>query len=230
MHVHPGAEELGRVYQADVPILSGMEQFAAAVRDLRVEPQLGGLVRRGARRLRGVAAHEPDAGPRRPRRVPRPPARTRARRDRHERRGQPHGLGASVLAVPRLSRASSRRRAARWATACRLPSPPRSSRPERTVDLLLGRRRLPHVGPGARDGGAVRVADRRSSSSTTGCTARSACTRSGTFPGRVVGTDLVNPDFAAFARAFGAHGETVERDGASSPARSSARSTRAFRR
>jgi acetolactate synthase-1/2/3 large subunit len=31
------------------------------------------------------------------------------------------------------------------------------------------------------------------------------------FPGRVVGTDLVNPDFAAYARAFGAHGETVER-------------------
>jgi acetolactate synthase-1/2/3 large subunit len=31
------------------------------------------------------------------------------------------------------------------------------------------------------------------------------------YPGRVVGTDLVNPDFAAFARAFGAHGETVER-------------------
>ena len=34
------------------------------------------------------------------------------------------------------------------------------------------------------------------------------------FPGRVVGTDLVNPDFAAFARAFGAFGETVDRDGA----------------
>ena len=31
------------------------------------------------------------------------------------------------------------------------------------------------------------------------------------FPGRVVGTDLVNPDFAAFAQAFGAHGENVER-------------------
>ena len=29
------------------------------------------------------------------------------------------------------------------------------------------------------------------------------------YPGRVVGTDLVNPDFAAYARAFGAHGETV---------------------
>jgi acetolactate synthase-1/2/3 large subunit len=31
------------------------------------------------------------------------------------------------------------------------------------------------------------------------------------FPGRVSGTTLVNPDFAAYARAFGAHGEIVER-------------------
>jgi acetolactate synthase-1/2/3 large subunit len=31
------------------------------------------------------------------------------------------------------------------------------------------------------------------------------------YPGRVVGTDLVNPDFAALARAYGAHGETVAR-------------------
>ena len=29
------------------------------------------------------------------------------------------------------------------------------------------------------------------------------------YPRRVVGTDLVNPDFAAWARSFGAHGETV---------------------
>jgi acetolactate synthase I/II/III large subunit len=31
------------------------------------------------------------------------------------------------------------------------------------------------------------------------------------YPARVFGTDLHNPDFAAYARAFGAHGETVER-------------------
>jgi len=31
------------------------------------------------------------------------------------------------------------------------------------------------------------------------------------FPGRVSATDLVNPDFAAWGRSFGAHGETVER-------------------
>ncbi len=30
-------------------------------------------------------------------------------------------------------------------------------------------------------------------------------------PGRVAGTDLVNPDFAAYARAFGGYGATVER-------------------
>lgn len=32
------------------------------------------------------------------------------------------------------------------------------------------------------------------------------------FPGRVSGTQLANPDFAAFARAFGGHGETVTND------------------
>ena len=31
------------------------------------------------------------------------------------------------------------------------------------------------------------------------------------FPGRVIGTSLANPDFAALARAYGAHGETVSR-------------------
>ena len=31
------------------------------------------------------------------------------------------------------------------------------------------------------------------------------------FPGRMIGTDLVNPDFAAFAQAFGVHAERIER-------------------
>jgi acetolactate synthase-1/2/3 large subunit len=30
------------------------------------------------------------------------------------------------------------------------------------------------------------------------------------FPGRIIGTELRNPDFAAYARAFGGHGETVD--------------------
>jgi acetolactate synthase-1/2/3 large subunit len=32
-----------------------------------------------------------------------------------------------------------------------------------------------------------------------------------TFPRRVIGTGLVNPDFPALAQAYGAHGERVER-------------------
>jgi acetolactate synthase-1/2/3 large subunit len=38
------------------------------------------------------------------------------------------------------------------------------------------------------------------------------------YPARVVGTRLVNPDFAAFARSFGAHGETVSRTSEFRPA------------
>jgi acetolactate synthase-1/2/3 large subunit len=38
------------------------------------------------------------------------------------------------------------------------------------------------------------------------------------YPGRVYGTGLRNPDFAAYARAFGAHGETVERTADFAPA------------
>jgi acetolactate synthase I/II/III large subunit len=38
------------------------------------------------------------------------------------------------------------------------------------------------------------------------------------YPGRVVGTDLVNPDFVAFARSFGCHAEVVERTADVEPA------------
>jgi acetolactate synthase I/II/III large subunit len=38
------------------------------------------------------------------------------------------------------------------------------------------------------------------------------------YPGRVSGTDLANPDFAAFARSFGCFGETVERTADVEPA------------
>jgi acetolactate synthase-1/2/3 large subunit len=39
-----------------------------------------------------------------------------------------------------------------------------------------------------------------------------------TYPGRIIATRLVNPDFAALARAYGAHGETVERTEQFAPA------------
>ena len=38
------------------------------------------------------------------------------------------------------------------------------------------------------------------------------------YPARVHGTALANPDFAALARAYGAHGETVEETAQFAPA------------
>ena len=38
------------------------------------------------------------------------------------------------------------------------------------------------------------------------------------YPGRVSATDLKNPDFAAYARAFGGHGERVETNAEFAPA------------
>ena len=39
-----------------------------------------------------------------------------------------------------------------------------------------------------------------------------------TYPGRVSGTGLHNPDFAALARAYGGHGEIVDKTGDFAPA------------
>jgi acetolactate synthase-1/2/3 large subunit len=39
-----------------------------------------------------------------------------------------------------------------------------------------------------------------------------------TYPGRISATSLVNPDFAAYARTFGGHGERVERTEEFAPA------------
>ena len=45
------------------------------------------------------------------------------------------------------------------------------------------------------------------------------------YPGRVSGTDLVNPDFAAFAKAYGGHGEIVEKTEDFGPAYERARAS-----
>ena len=87
---------------------------------------LGRLDGRRPRGVRAVAARRAGAGRPRSARVRRPPPRAACRRDRDERRGQLHRLGASVLALPRapqpagaderrdgVRRAGGRRREAR---------------------------------------------------------------------------------------------------------------------
>jgi acetolactate synthase-1/2/3 large subunit len=63
VHVHPGAEELGRVYQADVMINSGMAEFAAAVHALRAPAQVPWRDRTAAIHAEYLKTLEPVASP-----------------------------------------------------------------------------------------------------------------------------------------------------------------------
>jgi acetolactate synthase-1/2/3 large subunit len=210
VHVHPGAEELGRVYQAALPVLSGMEQFAAAVRDLRVE---GGWAswRAEARadyeawQRHGPMPGEVDLGEvvaQLRERLPRDTIVT-------------NGAGNFSVWVHRFWRYHvypSQLAPTSGAMGYGVPAAvaAKAAAPERTVlcfagdgDFLMSGQELatavqyelPILIVVVNNGmyGTIRMHQERH------------------YPGRVVGTDLRNPDFVAYAQAFGAHGELVER-------------------
>jgi acetolactate synthase-1/2/3 large subunit len=209
VHVHPGAEELGRVYQAELPILSGMEHFAAAVRDLRVEPRWGDW------RASARADHE-----RWRRHEPMPGELDLGDCIAHLRERVPdaivtNGAGNHTGWIHRFWRFHSfpsQLAPTSGAMGYGLPAAVAAKvlAPERTVVCFSGdgdflmcgqelatavQYELPIVVLVVDNGmyGTIRMHQERH------------------FPGRVVGTDLVNPDFGAYARAFGAFGEAVER-------------------
>ena len=207
VHVHAGAEELGRVYRAELPILSGMEEFAAAVRDVRVEPRWHDW----ASAARADYEEWQQPGP------------------------TPGSLDLGVCMVQLRERVPDAivtngagnfsawvHRFWRWreyptqlaptsgAMGYGLPAAvaAKALAPHRTVicfagdgDFLMSGQELataaqynlPIVVLVVNNGmyGTIRMHQERH------------------YPGRVVGTELANPDFAAYARAFGAHGETV---------------------
>ena len=185
VHVHTEPEELGRVYQADLAIHVGprrLRRGALAALAADAAPALG---RRD--RARRMPTTSPGRAP-----TAIPGALQHGRdRDAGCATGCPadaiitNGAGNYAIWVQPLTSPTARfgtparaRPPARWATACRRRSRPSCVHPERTVDLLRRRRLLPDDRPGAGDGRAVRPARSSSSSSTTACTARSACTRS----------------------------------------------------
>jgi acetolactate synthase-1/2/3 large subunit len=63
VHVHPGAEELGRVYQADLMINAGMVQFAAAARALQPPASVPWKARTAALRAEYLKTLQPVASP-----------------------------------------------------------------------------------------------------------------------------------------------------------------------
>jgi acetolactate synthase I/II/III large subunit len=214
VHVHPDPDELGAVYQPELGIVSGLPQFAAAVRKLTT---------RGSGAARAEVVRQ---------------ARTEYEADLHEARDLPGELALAEVMPALRARVGAEAIltcgagnftawAHRYYVFRTYPSQlaPRSGsmgygfpaaiaakavHPERTVVCLAGdgdflmtgqelatavQENLAVVVLVVNNGmyGTIRMHQERQ------------------YPGRVVATDLVNPDFAAYARAFGAHGAVVER-------------------
>jgi acetolactate synthase I/II/III large subunit len=212
VHVHPGAEELGRVYRPELPILSGLEEFSRAVRDLRVEPRWRDWTAAARAEYEDWQRHDPMPG-----------ALDLGDCIAYMRERVPdaivtNGAGNFTVWVHRFwrwRRYGTQLAPTSGAMGYGVPAAvaAKAVSPESTVvcfagdgDFLMSghelatavQYELPIVVIVVNNGmyGTIRMHQERQ------------------FPGRVVGTDLVNPDFAAYARAFGAHGETVTDTGA----------------
>jgi acetolactate synthase-1/2/3 large subunit len=212
VHVHPGAEELGRVYRPELPILSGVEPFAAAVRELRVEPRW----REWTAAARGDYERWQEP-------VPTPGGLDLAVCVRTLRELLPpdtvvtNGAGNFSVWVHRFWRwhvFPSQLAPTSGAMGYGVPAAVAAKLvlPDRTVvcfagdgDFLMSGQELA-TAVQHRLAILVLVVDN-------GMYGTIRMHQERLFPGRVVGTDLVNPDFAAYARAFGAFGEQVERTG-----------------
>ncbi|HEY2526217.1 MAG TPA: thiamine pyrophosphate-binding protein [Candidatus Binataceae bacterium] len=219
IHVHMGVEELGRVYQAELPINSGMTQFAAAARALRP-------VDSAAWAASTAAAHDEYLEYSLP--VSNPGAlqlaeivaalRDQLPRDTIVANGGGNFAGW-VHRFWRYREFGTQLGPTSGSMGYGVPAGVAAAlaHPERTVlsfsgdgcFLMNGQEIATAIQYGAapiffvvNNGmyGTIRMHQERE------------------YPGRVSGTALTNPDFAALARAYGLHGETCERTAEFAPA------------
>jgi acetolactate synthase-1/2/3 large subunit len=210
VHVHAGAEELGRVYQGELLINSGMPQIAAALKNLKVDGSAWKAWRERAR-----ADYLEWTKP-----APNPGKVQLAEivawlRDRLPQDAIiANGAGNFAGWISRFYRYPGLRTQVAPTNGSMGYGVPagvaaKVAHPERVVvsingdgDFLMNGQelatavqyRLPIVFIVVNNGmyGTIRMHQERE------------------YPARVYGTTLVNPDFAALARAYGASGETVE--------------------
>lgn len=209
VHVLTSAEELGRVYQADLPILAAPEPFATAVEDLRVDPRWRTWC--GEARTDYEAWQEVK---------PMPGDLNLAECVKYMRTRVPDAMVANgagnhsawIHRYWRFREFPTQLAPTSGAMGYGLPAAvgAKAVNPGRAVIcfsgdgdfLMLGQElatavqySLPVIVIVVDNGmyGAIRLHQERA------------------FPGRVVATDLQNPDFAGYARSFGAHAETVAR-------------------
>jgi acetolactate synthase-1/2/3 large subunit len=209
VHVHPGAEELGRVYRAELPVLAGPAEFAAAVRGMRVQPHW---------REWTAAARADYEEWQRP--GPLPGTLDLGECILHLRARVPdavvaNGAGNFSVWVHRFWRwhaFPSQLAPTNGAMGYGVPAAvaAKAVLPDRTAICFAG------------DGDFLMCGQELATAVQYGLPILVVVVDNGMygtirmhqeqrFPGRVVGTELVNPDFAAYAQAFGAFGENVER-------------------
>lgn len=211
VHVHAGAEELGSVYQAELMINSGMRNFAAALARLpRLErSEKRRMFTEEARRdyLRWTSRVEIDADVQMwdvvqemQRALPRDSIIT-------------NGAGNYTGWAHRFYRYGGfRTQLAPTSGAMGYGVPAAIAakivHPERTVVALAG------DGCFLMNGQEIATAVREEANViviviNNGIYGTIRMHQEREFPGRTIATQLTNPDFAAYARSFGAHGETV---------------------
>lgn len=212
IHVHPGAEELGRVYRTEIPVLSTLAAFAARLQHISAPAQIPWKKNREQARADYEAFSEPRETP---------GAVKLEQIVSHISKTVPddaiftNGAGNYSAFVHRYtSYRGYRSQVANTAGAMGYGVPAavaaKLAEPERAVISYNGdgcflmngqeistavRYELPiiFIVANNRTYGTIRMHQERE------------------YPNRVSGTDLVNPDFAAYARSFGANGETVEK-------------------
>lgn len=211
IHVHPGPEELGMVYRADLAIAATVGDFAEAVADLEPGPKT-----RDAWISEGRAAYERKITPK-PTSLTIDPAQV----VRHLRETLPddaivtNGAGTYTGYVHRyytFKRFGTQLAPTSGSMGYGFPAAIAAQilHPDRTVVCFAGdgcflmasaelatavRYRLPVVVVLINNSsyGSIRMHQERD------------------YPGRTFATDLNNPDFVALAKAYGAHGELVEK-------------------
>jgi acetolactate synthase-1/2/3 large subunit len=214
VHVHPDPDELGAVYQPELGIVSGLPRFAAAAREL---PNEGS----GAARAELVrqAHSEYEANLHEARQLPGALQLAEVMAVLRERLGSDAiltcGAGNFTVWAHRYyafrsypTQLAPRSGAMGYGFPAAIAA--KAVHPDRTVVCLAGDGDFLMTGQelatAVQENLAVVVLVVNNSMYGT---IRMHQERH--YPGRVVATDLVNPDFAAYARAFGAHGATVRR-------------------
>jgi len=219
VHVHPGAEELGRVYQADLPINSGMRGFAAAAAAMKpVDP---------AQWRERTAAANADylewIGRREnPGRVQMWEIVDWLKRRLPEDAILTNGAGNFSGWVHRFyQHPRFRTQLGPTSGAMGYGAPAgvaaKIAAPNRMVLAFSG------DGDFLMNGQEIATAVQYDAAVifivvNNGMYGTIRMHQERDYPGRVHGTSLRNPDFAAYARAFGAHGETVEETSEFAPA------------